>query len=128
MVITGVLATSCETISLGKIVNWSCPNRTDSSSKTQVGKVSWYSTDNGLATASGIPLDDNKLTAAHKTLPMGTRVMVTNTSNNKKCKVTITDRGPYISGRIIDVTPAAAFELGILSSGVAPCKIEILKR
>lgn len=73
-------------------------------------------------TASGERFNANGLTAAHRTLPFGTRVRVTNHSNGRSVVVTINDRGPFVSGRIIDVTPAAARALGM--SGLAPVTIE----
>jgi rare lipoprotein A len=76
----------------------------------------------GSQTASGERFDVNELTAAHRTLPFGTRVRVTNHSNGRSVVVTINDRGPFVSGRIIDVTPAAARAIGM--SGLAPVTIE----
>lgn len=76
----------------------------------------------GSQTASGEKFNANELTAAHRTLPFGTRVRVTNHSNGRSVVVTINDRGPFVSGRIIDVTPAAAKVLGM--SGVAPVTVE----
>jgi rare lipoprotein A len=76
----------------------------------------------GSQTASGERFNANGLTAAHRTLPFGTRVRVTNHSNGRSVVVTINDRGPFVSGRIIDVTPAAARALGM--SGLAPVTIE----
>jgi rare lipoprotein A len=94
----------------------------------QHGKASWYSvrTNYGTRTASGKRLSDSAYTAAHKTLPMGTKVRVTNQANGKSEVVTITDRGPYIKGRIIDVTIGSAERLGFRSNGIAPVKIEVL--
>jgi rare lipoprotein A len=66
------------------------------------------------------------MTAAHKTLPMGTRVRVLNKQNGKSVIVRITDRGPYIKGRIIDVTKGVAAKLGFIERGVVPVSIEIL--
>ena len=66
----------------------------------------------GTETASGIPLDDNAMTAAHKSLPFGSKVKVTNKKNGNSVTVTITDRGPYVDGRCIDVTKAGALALG----------------
>jgi len=76
----------------------------------------------GSETASGEKFNANELTAAHRTLPFGTRVRVTNHKNGRSVVVTINDRGPFVNGRIIDVTPAAARQLGM--SGVAPVTIE----
>ena len=94
----------------------------------QVGKASWYSirTNSGTRTASGQRLCDNGATAAHKTLPMGTKVRVTNQSNGKSEIVTINDRGPFIRGRIIDLTVGSAERLGFRHRGVAPVKVEVL--
>jgi len=75
----------------------------------------------GTKTASGIPLDDSALTAAHKSLPFGTKVQVTNKKNGNTVTVTITDRGPYIRGRCIDITKAGARALGF--AGLAPVKL-----
>jgi rare lipoprotein A len=93
------------------------------------GKASWYSiaTNFGTKTASGQKLCNLKPTAAHKTLPMGTKVRVTNQANGKSEIVTINDRGPYIKGRIIDVTIGTAERLGFRQRGVVPVKVEVLK-
>jgi len=92
------------------------------------GEASWYEIkcNGGTHTASGIPLRDHAMTAAHKTLPMGTKVRVTNKYNGKSVILKITDRGPYIKGRVIDVTKGAAIELGMIHRGVGPCKVEVL--
>lgn len=92
------------------------------------GIASWYSikSNGGRHTASGIPLDNNKLTAAHKTLPMGTKVRVTNLDNQKSVVVTINDRGPYKRGRIIDLTQGAFKKLGALKKGLLRVKIKPL--
>lgn len=94
------------------------------------GKASWYSvrTNLGTRTASGQRLSDNDATAAHKTLPMGTRVRVTNLANGKAEIVTITDRGPYIAGRVIDVTIGVARRLDFYSRGVIPVRLEIVDK
>jgi rare lipoprotein A len=75
----------------------------------------------GTETASGVPLNDNALTAAHKSLPFGAKVKVTNKNNGNSVTITITDRGPYIRGRCIDVTKAGARELGF--AGLAPVSV-----
>lgn len=82
------------------------------------GVASVYSTESGNRTASGQPLNPGALTAAHRSLPFGTKVRVSNRKNGRSVIVTINDRGPFVRGRIIDVTPAAARELGF--SGLAP--------
>ncbi len=93
------------------------------------GKMSYYSvkTNGGTRTASGERLSNSGMTAAHKTFPMGTMVEVTNLNNNRSAIVKINDRGPYIHGRIIDVSIGVAGQLDFVSSGVAPCRVEVLK-
>jgi len=88
----------------------------------QSGIASVYSTRDGLKTASGARMSDHALAAAHRTLPFGSRVQVTNRRNGKSVVVTINDRGPFIRGRIIDLTPAAARALGF--SGLTQVSIE----
>lgn len=96
----------------------------------QQGKASWYSikTNRGTKTASGQRLCDRGATAAHKTLPMGTKVRVVNLANGKSEVVTINDRGPFIKGRVIDVTIGVAERLGFVSRGVVPVKVEVLTK
>ena len=83
----------------------------------QEGKASWYCvrSNGGTHTSSGETLRDYAMTAAHKTLPMGTKVRVTNKNNGRSVVVRINDRGPYIKRRIIDVTKGAAQKLGFLN-------------
>ncbi len=96
--------------------------------ETQHGIASWYSIKDGVHTASGERFDDHKLTAAHRHLPFGTIVRVTNEQNGKSVDVRINDRGPWAGGsRIIDVSSAAADELGMKRAGIIPVDIEILK-
>jgi rare lipoprotein A len=91
----------------------------------QTGVASWYGDEwQGRITASGKPFDDSKLTAAHRTLPLNTRVRVTNLKTGSSVEVTITDRGPYIDGRVIDLSKAAAKKLGMVKEGLVPVKIE----
>ena len=78
----------------------------------QSGIASIYSTESGTRTASGQRLNPGALTAAHRSLPFGSKVRVTNRNNGRSVVVTIVDRGPFVRGRIIDVTPAAAHALG----------------
>src|ERR1700704_2892445 len=75
----------------------------------------------GTETASGIPLDDDAMTAAHKSLPFGSKVKVTNKENGRSVTITITDRGPFVEGRCIDVTKAGARALGM--GGLAPVSV-----
>jgi rare lipoprotein A len=82
------------------------------SAADQSGVASIYSTESGSGTASGQKLNPGALTAAHRSLPFGTKVRVTNKNNGRSVVVTINDRGPFVRGRVIDVTPAAARALG----------------
>jgi rare lipoprotein A len=79
----------------------------------------------GHATASGQLLDRDRFTAAHNTLPLGTRLVVTNKRNGRKVTVTVNDRGPFRKGRIIDLSPAAASELGMRRAGLAPVELRL---
>ena len=92
------------------------------------GKATYYGLryKSGRKTASGNAYDKNKLTAAHKTLPFGTVVRVTNKKNGKTVDVEITDRGPFGQGRIIDLSVAAAKELDMMKAGVVPVIISVL--
>jgi len=91
------------------------------------GKASWYGPKfHGRATSSKEVFNMYDMTAAHKTLPFGTFVMVTNLNNGRSVKVRINDRGPFIRGRIIDLSYAAARVLDMVGSGVVPVRIEIL--
>ncbi|MDZ8050029.1 MAG: septal ring lytic transglycosylase RlpA family protein [Aulosira sp. ZfuVER01] len=93
------------------------------------GMASWYGYDgSGSRTASGKRFHPEGMTAAHRSLPFGTRVRVTNTNNGRSVVVSITDRGPYIRGRILDLSAGAARILGMMGSGVAPVRIEVLGR
>ncbi len=92
------------------------------------GLAAYYSNRlDGRKTASGQVFDQTKLTAAHPTLPFGTLVKVTNTKNNRSVVVRINDRGPTHAGRVIDLSRAAASKLGMLRSGLAPVKLEVVK-
>jgi rare lipoprotein A len=90
--------------------------------ETQSGIASIYSTESGSRTASGRRLDPGALTAAHRSLPFGSRVRVTNRHNGRSIVVTVIDRGPFVRGRIIDLTPAAGRALGF--SGLAPVTVD----
>ncbi len=93
----------------------------------QTGKASFYSDKfEGRPTASGEKYRHNKLTGAHKTLPFGTKVRITNVSNNESVEVVINDRGPYLDDRIIDLSKAAAEKLGFVNQGLAEVKLEVI--
>jgi len=94
---------------------------------SQVGIASWYGPGfHGKATASGIVYDQNEFTAAHQTLPLGTRVLVTNMENGSTTEVTINDRGPFAKDRIIDVSRAAAETIGMIGPGTALVRIDVV--
>lgn len=94
---------------------------------TEVGIASFYADKfDGKTTASGEIFRQNKLTAAHRTLPFGTVVKVTNLDNNLSVEVTINDRGPFVEKRIIDLSKAAAEKLKYVSNGTASVKLEVL--
>lgn len=84
----------------------------------QCGTASWYALHS--RTASGAMMNPDKLTAAHRSLPFGTKLKVTNKDNGRSVTVTINDRGPFIKGRVIDLSRAAAERLGFKNDGVAP--------
>ncbi|MDH4982065.1 septal ring lytic transglycosylase RlpA family protein [Hyphomicrobium sp. D-2] len=93
---------------------------------SQAGMASYYW--QPQMTASGVRFNPNAMTAAHRSLPFGTKVRVTNKRNGKSVVVTINDRGPFIKGRIIDLSNAAAGVIGMRASGVAPVVVERLTR
>ena len=96
---------------------------------TETGQASWYGkAHHGQRTASGEPFDMHSLTAAHRTLPFGTIVRVTNLGNGRSVDVRINDRGPFRHGRIIDLSYEAAGRLGIVSTGTARVEIKVIGR
>ena len=94
---------------------------------TQKGVASYYHDSlHGRKTASGEVYNERVLSAAHKSLPLGTKVRVTKASSGKSIVVKINDRGPFVKGRIIDLSRRAARRLGIIGSGVAKVEVEVL--
>ncbi len=94
---------------------------------SNTGIASWYGDKfHGKLAADGSIYNQYEMTAAHKALPLGSKVKVTNLKNGKKCIVKITDRGPFVKGRIIDLSRAAAQKVEMISSGLAKVKIEVL--
>ena len=89
------------------------------------GLASFYSYD--PQTASGEKFDKNELTAAHRTLPFGTKVRVTNVATGRTVTVRVNDRGPFVKGRVIDVSHAAAESLGMVGNGVAKVKLDVVQ-
>lgn len=93
----------------------------------QTGLASWYGPGfHGKLTANGEVYNQNELTAAHLTLPLGTHVMVTNLQTKQAIEVRINDRGPYVGGRLIDLSYAAARSIGVYGPGIAPVRVEVL--
>lgn len=96
--------------------------------RVKQGTASWYGPGFfGNRTANGEVFQPGTLTAAHRTLPFGTRVRVTNLNNGRSTVVRINDRGPFTGGRVIDLAHGAAQELGLVSSGLAPVRLEVLR-
>jgi rare lipoprotein A len=94
----------------------------------ETGVASWYGYPyHGRYAADGEIYDMEKLTAAHRTLPFGTWVRVKNLNNARSVKVRITDRGPFIEGRIIDLSRAAARSIGLMSPGIGPVRVEVVE-
>lgn len=105
----------------------SSKTRSYAKSHELVGQASWYGNKyHGRRTASGERYNMRAYTAAHKTLPFGTIVRVTNTANGKTVDVKINDRGPFVKGRIIDLSRKSFEQIGDISKGIAPVKIEII--
>nr|WP_275078199.1 septal ring lytic transglycosylase RlpA family protein [Pseudovibrio axinellae] len=96
---------------------------TERNASSQCGIASWYKLTS--RTASGDLMDATGLTAAHLTLPIGTNIHVTNLQNGKTLTVTVNDRGPYVKNRLIDLSKAAAAELGFLKSGLTEVRISV---
>jgi rare lipoprotein A len=95
----------------------------------QTGDASWYGRQHhGKKTASGETYDMHKLTAAHRTLPLGSRVLVTNLDNGRTVEVRINDRGPFVARRVLDLSYAAARRLGAVGDGVIPVSLKVLAR
>jgi peptidoglycan lytic transglycosylase len=97
--------------------------------KPQTGIASWYGPGfHGRPASNGETYDQNALTAAHPTLPFGTRALVTNLSNGRSVEVRITDRGPFKKDRVIDLSRKAAQTLGMIGPGTAPVRINVVAR
>ncbi len=102
------------------------PQPAPSAGYAEEGLASWYGEPyHGRPTASGPRYDMWQMTAAHRTLPFGTVVRVTNTDTGRQVDVTINDRGPFVAGRILDLSRAAAEELGAIGPGVIPVRLEL---
>ena len=103
------------------------PMQVTSAASVQEGEASYYAdTLNGNKTASGEIYDKNALTAAHRSLPFGTKVKVTYLKTGQSVEVVINDRGPYAKGRIIDLSGAAAKQLGLIDAGHGKVRLEVI--
>jgi rare lipoprotein A len=97
--------------------------------ETETGIASWYGAPyNGRRAANGEMYDMEKLTAAHRSLPFDTWVEVTNLENQKRVDVRITDRGPFVNGRIIDLSLAAAREIDMVGAGIVKVRIKVIRK
>jgi rare lipoprotein A len=96
---------------------------------TETGKASFYADKfEGRKTASGEVFKQGKLTAAHRTLPFGTKVKVVNLANGRSVNVTVNDRGPFVAGRMIDLSKKAANKIGMVGAGVASVQIRYKRK
>lgn len=97
--------------------------------KPQIGVASWYGPGfHGRRTSNGEVYDQHELTAAHPSLPLGTRVRVTNLDSGRSVDVRVNDRGPFAKGRAIDLSHAAASSIGMIGPGTAPVRIDVVER
>ena len=95
--------------------------------RSEVGLASWYGEfHHGLPTASGEPFDTARMTAAHRSLPLGTRLVVTNLENGRIVQVRVNDRGPYVAGRVLDLSHGAAQALDMVERGVVRVRIDVV--
>jgi len=95
--------------------------------EVQKGKASYYHDSlHGNPTASGEPYDRNALTAAHRSLPFGTEILVRNLKNGKTVRVRVNDRGPFVSGRIVDLSRRAAERIALVQDGITDVTLEIV--
>jgi rare lipoprotein A len=129
----GVLAAACAFAVLAAHSGSAGAQAGPASGRSSAGpartNASWYGAEHhGKRTASGEPYDMHAMTAAHPTLPFGTRVVVTNLRNGRRVVVRINDRGPTIPGRGIDLSYAAARALGSVGAGVVPVRIALQRR
>jgi len=103
------------------------PGTPVSSGHSESGMASYYGNEfHGRKTANGERFDQGKLTAAHRTMPFGTRVRVTNTQNGKSVVVRVNDRGPFVKGRIIDLSSSAFKSVASVNAGVIPVRIQVV--
>lgn len=112
---------------LALLVGCSSTPNSSASGHSDTGQASYYGNEfHGRKTANGERFDQGKLTAAHRSLPFGTRVKVTNTQNGKTVVVRVNDRGPFVKGRIIDLSSSAFRSIASLNAGVVPVRIQVM--
>ena len=123
-----IIRTSCLAILLLLFTaNQAVASQTESNTELQAGVASFYSDRfQGATTASGEPFDQQALTAAHPSLPFGTKVLVTRPDTGQEVEVMINDRGPFVKGRVIDLSKRAARALGMIRRGTAPVMITLV--
>ena len=123
---TSLLVVLC--LLVGAVATWTLLDRLGPTDR-QTGLASWYGPGfYGRPTASGATYTGADLTAAHRALPLGTRVRVTNLENGRRVVVVVDDRGPYVGGRVIDLSTAAARRLDMIRDGVVRVRVEVLGR
>ena len=122
---TGSILTNTRIASVRKHTPFAPHHHATPAQVASQGIASFYTEDQ--ETASGEKFDTHELTAAHRTLPFGTRLRVTNVATGRSVTVRVNDRGPYIPGRVVDVSGSAANELGIVESGIAKVKLDVVK-
>lgn len=126
--ITVTAVDASQPITLNNLDDYNNDGVEDTYTYYESGQATWYGSGaHGNLTASGERFNMYAYTAAHKTLPFGTKVRVTDTDTGKSVVVTINDRGPFGAGRVIDLSYQAASDIGMISKGVANVKLEILK-
>ncbi len=120
----------CVTVCLAALACGAAPAKTDPgwAGYTQSGKASYYAAKfQSRKTASGEPYDRARKTAAHRKLPFGTTIRVTNTKNGKSVTVRVNDRGPFVKGRIVDLSASAFARIADLDAGVIDVEIEVIE-
>lgn len=123
----GLSLLACSSAPRAKTFEPPSPTPTPTPGAVERGLASWYGKEfDGLPTASGETFRPEKVSAAHRTLPLGTLVDVTNEKNGKTVRVKVNDRGPFVAGRIVDLSKAAAAEIGSVADGVVPVSLRVV--
>ncbi len=122
-----IIGAVCALVALNFLTGCAGSSQTCCAGQCEHGYASWYCEKDGIHTASGERFEDSQLTAAHRHLPFGSIVRVTNEQNGRSVDVRINDRGPWTGGRLIDVSSAAADELDMKRAGIVPVELEVLQ-